>query len=461
MARIRARTVARRFAERNTVRIAVTGLRRCGKTVFTTSFVHNLIHAGQRPELLPFLKVAARDDLVAAEVFPLPGGVPPFPFEESLAVLEGARPAWPQPTDRLCGLRLSLRYRTRRPLARLAGRRVRTLHVDLVDYPGEWLLDLPLAAQSFAAWSAATLARCEQPPRAAGFAEWVAAVRGLDVTAPADESVLDRAAALYRAALTKAAEPSAGLFFHQPGRMVGPGPQAAGDPLFCPLPAPPGVEEPKGSAFAAMAGRYEAYVKGVVAPFHRAHFRRFDAQIVLVDVLAALNAGQASFDDMRAAIAAVLHSFDYRRAGLRAWLAGARTRRVLFAATKADHVSSNQHPNLRRLLQEIVARESNRIRFRGVETRAMALCSVRCTEDVLGEAQGQTLSMVHGLPAGRSGETALFPGEIPAHFPAASDWAEGRFRFLDFQPRAAGSVRGLPHIGLDEAIQVLIGERLR
>ncbi|MBM3506354.1 MAG: YcjX family protein [Alphaproteobacteria bacterium] len=60
-------------------------------------------------------------------------------------------------------------------------------------------------------------------------------------------------------------------------------------------------------------------------------------------------------------IAAILHSFDYSRSGLRAWLEGALTDRVVFAATKAEHVSSNQHPNLRRLLEEVVAREANRI----------------------------------------------------------------------------------------------------
>jgi uncharacterized protein len=29
-----------------------------------------------------------------------------------------------------------------------------TLNLDIVDYPGEWLLDLPLLSLSFAEWSA-------------------------------------------------------------------------------------------------------------------------------------------------------------------------------------------------------------------------------------------------------------------------------------------------------------------
>ena len=453
-----------RIARRNTVQIAVTGLRRCGKTVFTTSFVHNLIHAGGAPEVLPFLKAAARGDLIAADVFPLPSGLPLFPYKESLAAMTGDEPAWPAPTDRLCGLRLSIRYRTRRRLARLSGRRVRVLHVDLVDYPGEWLLDLPLLTRSFAQWSTETLALTARPPRAKHFKAWRAHVEGLGGPAgPTYEAVLDRAAELYAAALRDAARDGTGLFVQQPARLLRPGAMAADDPVLRISPLPPPLAALRGPAplFDAMAERYDAYRREVVAPFYRHHFRRFDAQIVLVDVLAALKHGQHSFDDMRAAIAATLQSFDYGREGFRAWLEGARTRRVVFAATKADHVSSNQHPNLRRLLEDVVAREANRIRFRGVETSAMALSSVRCTEDVLGEVQGQTLSLVRGLPAGREGETALFPGEIPAHFPTAQDWCDGRFRFLDFLPARVNGARRLPHVGLDEAIQTLIGDRLR
>ena len=452
MAETGARAVLRRFSERDTVRIAVTGLRRCGKTVFTTSVVHNLLAAGQWPEALPFLKAAGR--IVAAEVTPL-RGVPMFPYEESLAGITGGH-AWPRPTDRLSGLRVSLRFRSRRPLARLAGMRV--LHVDLVDYPGEWLLDLPLMARDFAAWSTETLARTQAPARVALFERWRAFVDGLDAAGAAADEVLDRAAALYAEALRAAA--ADGLFLNQPARIVRPGEMAADDPLLRISPLGDGGGGP-GTLAGAMAGRYDAYRQKVVAPFYRRHFRTFAAQIVLVDVLAALKGGEERFNDMRDAVGAILQSFDYGRSGLRAWLEGARTRRVVFAATKADHVSSNQHPNLRQLLREVVARESNRIRFRGVDTEALALSSVRCTEDVVGEAQGQSLSMVLGTPVGRETETALFPGEIPAHFPGPRDWQQGRFRFLDFLPARVNGVRGLPQIGLDLALESLIGDRLR
>ena len=458
--------VARRFADRKNVRLAVTGLSRSGKTVFTTSFIHNLLSAGLWPERLPFLKSASRGAIIAGEVYPSapgPSGTPRFPYEESLNAITGKSPSWPQATDRLSAIRLAMRYRTRRKLPRARGRKIQILNVDLVDYPGEWLLDLPLAGKSFATWSAETLELARQEPRAGLAKPWLAHMATLDGPGRAKDAELETAADLYKAYLDSCRAPDVGMVLVQPARFIRPGDVDPDDPIlqFCPLEPLP-AKAPKGSVYQVMEERYDAYRDLIVRPFYRDHFSGFDEQIVLVDVLSALRLGKAAFDDAQAAIGAILQSFDYGKSGLLSWLTGVRISKVLFAATKADHVSSNQHHNLKRLLEEMVAREANRIRFRGVQTGAVALSSVRCTEDVLGEVQGQTLSMVRGLPAGRDEETALFPGEIPAHFPTDQDWHDGRFKFLDFMPtRISGSARGLPHVGMDEAMEYLIGKRLR
>ena len=42
----------------------------------------------------------------------------------------------------------------------------RTLTLDIVDYPGEWLLDLPLLNKSYAQWSSESLALSREQPRA-------------------------------------------------------------------------------------------------------------------------------------------------------------------------------------------------------------------------------------------------------------------------------------------------------
>ena len=41
------------------------------------------------------------------------------------------------------------------------------MHLDIVDYPGEWLLDLPLMSQDFEDWSEAALATARAPARRA------------------------------------------------------------------------------------------------------------------------------------------------------------------------------------------------------------------------------------------------------------------------------------------------------
>ena len=56
---------------------------------------------------------------------------------------------------------------------------------------------------------------------------------------------------------------------------------------------------PQGSLARMMARRYEAYKSVVVRPFFRDHFARLDRQIVLVDVLTALNAGPAAVGSPR------------------------------------------------------------------------------------------------------------------------------------------------------------------
>ena len=124
---------------RPTVKLGVTGLARSGKTVFITALVHNLI-AGAR---LPFFDAAAQGRLLRVYLEPQPDdAVPRFEYEKHLADLTGDPPRWPESTRRISQLRLTLEYASTKFWKRQLGRE--RLHIDIVDYPGEWLLDLPL-----------------------------------------------------------------------------------------------------------------------------------------------------------------------------------------------------------------------------------------------------------------------------------------------------------------------------
>ncbi len=295
------------------LRLGVTGLSRSGKTVFITALVANLLNRGRMPQLS-----AEREGRIeAVHLQPQPDvTLPRFDFEGHLAALTGDSPQWPEGTRAVSELRLSFRVRPGGWFAGFRGPQV--LHLDIVDYPGEWLLDLALMEASYADWSEATLARLEKRPQAAGF---LALARAEDGALRLDEA---RAQALARAftGYLEAAR-AAGYADCTPGRFLLPG-DLAGSPVltFAPLPRP--ADTPRGSLWREMERRFEGYKDRVVTPFFRNHFARIDRQIVLMDVLGAIHQGPAAVEDLRRVMAEVLGAFRVGQAGWLASLLGAR-----------------------------------------------------------------------------------------------------------------------------------------
>ena len=280
------------------VRVGVTGLSRAGKTVFITSLVANLLDRTRMPQL----SAQTQGRIEAVHLQPQPDlTLPRFAFEDHMAALTNDTPQWPQSTRALSELRLSFRVRPAGFFGAFAG--PRHVHVDIVDYPGEWLLDLALLDKSYADWSEATLDRIAKRREAASF---MATTRAEDGALRLDES---RAAALaqsFTAYLTAAR--AAGWSDCTPGRFLLPG-DLAGSPVltFAPLPKPDGPA--RNSLWREMERRYNGYVARVVKPFFRDHFAKLDRQIVLVDVLGAVHQGPQAFEDLRRTMADVLAAF--------------------------------------------------------------------------------------------------------------------------------------------------------
>ncbi len=136
------------------IRLGVTGLSRAGKTVFITSLVANLIDRGRMPQLA----AAAGGRIQTAYLQPQPDDtVPRFDYETHLGQLTAAKPVWPASTRAVSQLRLSLKVQRAGLVGGLQG--PRTVHLDIVDYPGEWLLDLELLDLSYPAWDERTFER--------------------------------------------------------------------------------------------------------------------------------------------------------------------------------------------------------------------------------------------------------------------------------------------------------------
>ena len=172
-------------------------------------------------------------------------------------------------------------------------RGVRTLHLDIVDYAGEWLLDLTLMDRSYADWSRDVTARIAERDEAADFRTLAGKT---DATQPFDEVVAKALAESFTGYLTAAR--AAGYSDCTPGRFLLPG-DLAGSPVLTFAPLPGTGVAPRGSLLREMERRFEAYRAKVVKPFFRDHFVRIDRQIVLVDALGAIHAGPRAVEDMR------------------------------------------------------------------------------------------------------------------------------------------------------------------
>src|SRR3982074_885435 len=144
-----------------TVRLGVTGLARAGKTVFITALVHGLTRGGR----FPVFEALATGRIARARLEPQPDdAVPRFDYENHLRTLIVER-RWRNSTVDISELRLVIDFQRQNGADR-------TLTLDIIDYPGEWLLDLPLLKMSYEQWSRDSLRLSRQGPRAALAAPW-------------------------------------------------------------------------------------------------------------------------------------------------------------------------------------------------------------------------------------------------------------------------------------------------
>ena len=237
-----------------------------------------------------------------------------------------------------------------------------------------------------------------------------------------------------------------------------------------------------------MVRRYEAYKDVVVRPFFRDHFARLDRQIVLVDALAAFNAGPEALRDLEAALAGILECFRIGRSTLLSNLFRPRIDRILFAATKADHLHQSSHDRLEAILRRTVAKavasapnmpapRSTSWRWPRCAPPARRRCSAAAKSCPRSSARPPPARPAMARHFDGETEVATFPGDLPADpeelfsgddaFRGLSSAAAEKtdFRFLRFRPpqldrqECDGPV--LPHIRLDRALQFLIGDRLQ
>jgi len=207
------------------------------------------------------------------------------------------------------------------------------------------------------------------------------------------------------------------------------------------------------------------------------HFSRLDRQIVLVDLLSALNAGPQAVDDIRDALGGILGCF---RPGKASWLnavLGKKIDRILFAATKADQLHHSSHDRLEAIMKHVVDDALERTEHSGAEHEVVAVASIRATREHLIKRGGEELPAIIGIPQDGqkldkktydgAEEIALFPGDLPEN-PRDALRQEGdavETVFLKFRPperlgKEAVNGGSFPHIRLDKALNFLLGDRV-
>lgn len=430
----------------STLRIGVTGLSGAGKSTFLASLINQLENHTRgalavHPRFAGLQSVRWRRE---AE-----GG---FDYPGALAALTAVPPRWPASTRDLGVARIDLRYRRGHVLGDLLPQGRLTL--EILDYPGEWLLDLPLLRLDYAQWCAQVEALAGEPPRralAGGLFDELAAI---DPAAPCDEARLRALHARYVDWLRACRALPYRYSRLTPGRFLLPeGGTLDASLEFIPLSCGGGAAVP-GSWFAVCEARYRDYKTRCVEPFYTGHFARLDRQVVLVDMLGALESGREALVDMSAALADVLEHFRYGSGWLER-LVSRRVDRVALCATKVDHVFPEHQGALQRGMEDLLFDTLARLRHAGVDVRCLPLASVRAARRA--DAGGQPVL------EGRRIENGAFmryrPPALPERLPGDLDV---RIENLPHLAPPDGLHRGdpFPHYRMDSVLDILLGDYL-
>lgn len=385
------------------LRVGVTGLSAAGKTTFITSLINQLENhqRGLLARRAPFDRLESvrwQRDAVQQ----------PFAYLDALSALAADPARWPESTRDLSRVVVDLRFRPQGLLGKVQG--ARSLRLEILDYPGEWLLDLPLLRIDYGQW-------CEQmrdwlavEPRRSLAGELRNQLAGIDPTREHDPALLKQLTAQWTDFLRRCRS-EAGLSRNQPGRFLLPGSGVAPQMLeFVPLlSANSHVRGEPGSWWAQCESRFRYYRDYLVKGFFDEHFSRLDRQVLLVDMLAPMDAGQPALSDLKAALEAVMESFRYGPSSFFERLFKPRINRLAVCATKVDQVVPGQQRAVQQCLEDLITDSLSEVRHGGVSVRGYPLAAVRATRQ-----EGEAL--VAGL-VGQSGWVRYQPGSIPDHLP--------------------------------------------
>ncbi len=460
------------------LKLGVTGLSRSGKTVFITSLIYHLLEQ----KYLPFFEPLRSGRIIDVYLEPHPDDLHPrFDYEGNLKTLTGPSPTWPEGTRFISQLRLTIIYQSDHFISRHLGES--KLHIDIIDYPGEWLLDLPLLDKDYRTWSKEAFEFAKQPHAKIFAKNWLEKTNNITPNALQDEATAKELADSFTDFLNQTRKNQPDLPTFPPGRFLMPGDLKNSPALtFAPLNSEV-MTNSENSLVNLMERRFESYKSLIIRPFYRQFFTRLDRQIVLVDVLSNLNAGKSHITHLQNSLSEILKSFS---PGASHWLTSIWNKkidRLVFAATKADHLHHHNHDQLQNLLSQITNSAIKKAELSGADVKVQALASLRSTREVSIEQDGETYDALAGTPQkgtnfhgqtfdGKT-ETILFPGELEPNLANEISSTQNEnitesenneaIEIINFAPPSIdeSTPNKMPHIRLDRALNMLIGDKLK
>lgn len=478
------RTVWDVVKAQRTVRVAVVGGKKCGKTVFLAALANHL-RGHRRGDFQIGGRAVYWDSNAAAEM--PPDGLPAFDYVGAFGALK--RGAWPEKTadTSILSMRLMLEDATRTNRE--------NVQLEILDIPGERISDCPMMGKSYREWCQWREAVFAGPAGISpAYRDYLQRIKDFG---PADEKLLldayrDFVAYEYEH-FTADVSPST-LLLELDGTKHGGTRRADGQldfreeighlPLgfkdengvdceFAPLPV--SCFE-KTSPFYSLACKfgsaYDRYVKRVIRPMER-WLRGAQKMVYLVDVLTLLQAGADAWDAEKkyanAAIGALCpHDGNLLGRSWR-WIKNlfwhTQINAVYVVATKSDLVVSNaDRTNLKRLVDELV-RGTLPFLASGIKTGTFSCAAICSTQEVKGENNERGLQGRLKVPGSTSQEYALaswIPSPVPPNAPESSqEWermiAAGEFNYqFAAPPEGTGEIHPPPHFGLNVIVNELL-----
>ena len=257
-----------------------------------------------------------------------------------------------------------------------------------------------------------------------------------------------------------------------PGRFLQPG-DLENSPVLTFAPLYPREKAGTRSLHKQFESRFEDYKKTVIQPFFNDHISKIDRQVVLVDVMHAIENGPRPFEDQRKALEDILSVF---KPGSNwpviKWFNGLKVEKILFAVTKADHLHHTQQAELSAYPEGVLRESIQKARAANKDgnTKVMSIAALRVTDECSIKKDKLAFPGVIGWISDKQGNgTKLFsfPGKLSnvdqllrQAEEGRKTWLAGPMKFPRFLPKPQSKNQPLPHIRLDQALEFLIGDLL-